>query len=73
MLKNNLNEGRKEISTRDNRKEQDVKFKYKYINDYINQKRLLEQTKSKTQVDALKSCIKYKDRRTKSKMICKQA
>ena len=36
MLKNNLNEGRKEISTRDNRKEQDVKFKYKYINDYIN-------------------------------------
>ena len=62
MLKNNQNEGRKERSTRDNRKEQDVKFKDKYINDYINQKRLLEQTKSKTQVDALyKSCIKYKD------------
>ena len=33
-------------------------------------RRDLEQTKSKTQVDALyKSCIKYKDRRTKSKMM----
>ena len=74
MLKNHLNEGRKREAQETTEKSKNVQFKYKYISDDINRKRLLEQTKSKTQVDALySSCIKYKHRRTTNDVSCKQA